>query len=179
MLDHENKPDPTRPPFLRLDSGALDLFVQWRSTLEHELRAGELHPALESHLSKYRKLVPSLALLLHLADFGHGDITKAAMTRALAWAHYLRSHAERAYGSVTRADLAGAKALLAKIRKGEVVSGFTVRDVHRKHWARLSTPTDVEQAVAKLIEYGWLVRKDIRTGGRTKSEYIIHPEARP
>jgi putative DNA primase/helicase len=37
--------------------------------LEKRLR-GDLHPALESHLAKYRKLVPALALICHLVDGG-------------------------------------------------------------------------------------------------------------
>ena len=49
-------------PFLRLDDAARDLFLGWRKDLEHRLRAAGLHPALESHLAKYRKLVPSLGI---------------------------------------------------------------------------------------------------------------------
>jgi hypothetical protein len=39
-------------PFLRFDIAAYDRFVEWLSDLEKLLR-GDLHPALESHLSKY------------------------------------------------------------------------------------------------------------------------------
>jgi putative DNA primase/helicase len=43
--------------YLRFDPSALGEFQSWRQTLESRIRGGELHPALESHLSKYRKLV--------------------------------------------------------------------------------------------------------------------------
>ena len=61
-------------PFLRFDEAAQSLFSDWRREIEFKLRAGDLHPALESHLAKYRKLVPAVALLLHLADSEGGPI---------------------------------------------------------------------------------------------------------
>jgi putative DNA primase/helicase len=48
--------------FLRLDPTAQAAFDEWRGNLEKSVRTGDLGPALESHLSKYRKLVPSLAV---------------------------------------------------------------------------------------------------------------------
>jgi putative DNA primase/helicase len=44
-------------PFLRFDDGGLELFQHWRRGLGARLRSEQLHPALESHLAKYRKLV--------------------------------------------------------------------------------------------------------------------------
>src|SRR5690348_10321492 len=72
-----------RHPVLRLDGEAHHLFLEWRTDLERNLRSGDLHPALASHLAKYRKLIPTLALINHLADAGHGLIGKHAMMRAL------------------------------------------------------------------------------------------------
>src|SRR3546814_15498127 len=42
--------------YLRFDDAGFELFREWRAGLEHRLRSGELHPAVESHLAKYRKL---------------------------------------------------------------------------------------------------------------------------
>jgi len=47
-----------------------ELFVVWLTELEGKVRANDLHPALVAHLSKYRSLMPSLALLFELADGG-------------------------------------------------------------------------------------------------------------
>ena len=82
-------------PVLRLDAEAQDLFLEWRKGLERRLRSpdSEMTPALESHFAKYRKLVPSLALINHLADVGHGPVGKEAMARALGLATYLETHA--------------------------------------------------------------------------------------
>jgi len=47
--------------FLRFDHEAQQVFDTWRCGLEQRLRSDELHPALESHLAKYRSLIPSFA----------------------------------------------------------------------------------------------------------------------
>lgn len=177
VIGHDGEIDAGAPPELRLDDEALDLFTEWRTRLEHELRSGELHPAMESHLSKYRKLVPGLALLIHLADDGHGPVRATAMIKALAWSVYLRSHAVRAYGSVTSAGATGAKALLKRIQRGDAQNLFSARDIYRRHWSRLSTKQEVDSAIDTLTDYGWLEPARIETDGRSKTVYSIHPEA--
>jgi hypothetical protein len=162
-------------PFLRFGPAALDLFRSWREGLERRVRSSELHPALESHLSKYRKLVPALALILHLADGGVGDIGEAAMLRALGWARYLESHARRAYAAVAQPETEGARALLRRIRKGEVSDGFTLRSVYTKGWTHLNTPEAAQHAADMLVEYGWLRRERRDTDGRPTFMYHINP----
>ena len=103
--DHDG--DEVGLPYLRLAPDALEVFNDWRQPLEHELRAGALHPALESHFAKYRKLVPALALLLHLADHNEGAVGVEAMMTAIAWDAYLRTHARRVYAAATNADARG------------------------------------------------------------------------
>ena len=115
--------EPTSPfqsvPILRLDAEAHDLFLEWRKDLERNLRSGDLHPALASHFAKYRKLVPTLALINHLADVGHGPVGEDAMMRALGLATYLETHARRAYGAGPEAETAAAKAILSHIPEGQ------------------------------------------------------------
>jgi hypothetical protein len=84
-------------PFLRFDAAAHDEFLGWRAHLEARLRSGEMTPALEGHLAKYRKLVPALALIDRLAAGGEGPVSRMAILRALAFAKYLESHARRVY----------------------------------------------------------------------------------
>jgi putative DNA primase/helicase len=64
-------------PFLRFDPAAQLAFTEWRSELEQRLRSGEEHPAIEAHLAKYRSLVPSLALICHLADGAAGPVPES------------------------------------------------------------------------------------------------------
>lgn len=74
--------------YLRFDPAGLGLFKDWRQDLETKLRSGDLHPALESHFAKYRKLVPALALILHLSNGGTGPVGGHSVLQALAWSEY-------------------------------------------------------------------------------------------
>jgi putative DNA primase/helicase len=162
-------------PFLHFDQAAQRLFDDWRAKLEDLVRSGEEHPALESHLAKYRSLMPSLALLIHLADGGQGAVRQEAARKAIEWCAYLESHARRVYSVATNAAPIAAKALAAKIRKGELKDGFTMRDVYRKHWVGLSQKQAVEQAVDLLIELHWLREWVEETGGKQKVHFAINP----
>ncbi|MGQ7939515.1 YfjI family protein [Paraburkholderia sp. D1E] len=176
------KPDASMPPYLRLDDHALTMFREWRTEWETNLRSGDLHPALESHFAKYRKLVPSLALICHLADGGKGAVSVEAMTRALAWAEYLKSHAERAYGTGLTTPMDRARALLKKIQDGKLPpEPFALKHVYRPGWSMLTTRDEADEAVTVLIEHGYLVALDLigknDTGGRpNESRYVINPE---
>jgi hypothetical protein len=55
-------------PFLRFDDHAEGMFSEWHYDLEGRLRGGGMPPALESHLTKYRKLVPAIALTLLISS---------------------------------------------------------------------------------------------------------------
>jgi len=91
-------------PFLRFAPEAQTQFDAWRGDLERTLRAGELPAALEAVLSKYRKLIPSLALLIHLADGGRGQVSLAALDKAVGWGQYLFAHARRIYRAIPTAE---------------------------------------------------------------------------
>ena len=164
-------------PFLRFDEAAQALFAEWRPGFEQRLRGGNEHAAFESHLAKYRKLVPALALLIHLADRADGAVGEVALLKALAWAEYLESHARRAYASVTQAEAESARALLARIWRGDVPDPFGPRDVYHKHWAYLASPEDVHQAVRLLADLDYLREERQDTGGRPKVSYRVNPKA--
>lgn len=74
------------------------MFDTWRAGLEALVRSGTEHPAIEAHLSKYRSLVPSLAVLIHLAEGRIGLVSVDAVRKALAWTKYSEPHARRIYG---------------------------------------------------------------------------------
>lgn len=168
-------------PFLRFDDVAQEIFNEWRENLETRLRSGEDHPALESHLAKYRKLVPALALLLHLADDAGPAIGEVAILKALGWAEYLETHNRRAYAAVTAGDATAARALLRRMQKGEVMDGFTERDIYRREWSGLGRH-EVASAI-KMLEYHGYIRPEITSldgaGGRPKTVWRINPRGRP
>jgi Protein of unknown function (DUF3987) len=162
-------------PFVRFDPTASGVFKEWRASLEKTLRAGELHPALESHLAKYRKLVPALALIAHFADRGTGPIGETSVLRAVAFSEYLETHARRAYGAGTEAETAAAKAILSHIRKGDLAISFSARDVHQRNWSNLSEHGQVQAGLELLSDLDWLMPEQKRTGGRPSQVYHVNP----
>jgi putative DNA primase/helicase len=162
-------------PFLRFAPEAQALFDDWRAKLEAKVRSGDKHPALESHLAKYRSLVPSLALLIHLAEGARGPVGEGATCKAIGWAAYLESHARRVYGIAINSAAVAGKALTQRITKGELTDGFTLRDLYRKHWEGRSEKQAVEQAVDLLLDLGWLKEEVEVTGGKPKTHYRINP----
>ena len=171
---------PDGPPYLRFDDPALDSFLDWRTKLEDRLRSAELHPALESHLSKYRKLVPALALVSHLADGGQGAVTQNCVLRAAAWAHYLESHAHRIFGAAVAPEVVAARAILNRIKRRDLPpSGFSSRDVWRPGWSGLRDRALVAVALDLLVELGWLAETlNSQTGGRPSTAYTLSPQAK-
>ena len=164
-------------PALRFDDRARGCFGEWRQDLETRLRAGIMHSALESHLAKYRKLVPTLALLNHLADVGYGPIGEVSVLRSIAFAEYLESHAKRAYGSGTQIEAATAKTILSRIRKGDLSDQFTARDIHQHDWSNLTDKEQVGAGLDLLDDLGWVRGTKSTTGGRPKIIYSINPRA--
>ena len=177
--DNDLNGNPEGVPYLRLDDNALTLFVEWRTTLEARTRSGDLHPAVESHLSKYRSLVPALALICHLADYGTGPVTEAAMLRALGWAVYLESHAMRVYGGAVSPEVDVARAVLRRIKRGDLSrDGFSSRDVWRPGWAGLADSDLVSAALAYLVDVDWLKAKTVKTDGRPATLYTVNPRGK-
>ncbi len=169
---------------------ASEIFINWYIPFEQELRDGQLHPAMISHLSKYGKLVPALALIFALIDTPDADhqVGKAELLRAIEWSKYLRTHAERMYQAAIVPETAGAKTLLQKIQTGKLVDvdgvileRFTSSQVARKSWMGLGTAESVKKAADLLAEYGYLRHHSIpssdpRGRGRPGEVYLIHPE---
>ena len=169
--------DESALPFLRFDDAAHELFLEWRTEIENELRGKNLPDAIESHLAKYRKLVPCLALILHLADGGVGSIGITAMSRALDWSDYLRSHAERAYASVTMPAIGAAKRIANAIKKGDLCGAVSITEIRRKRYAGTDESAKVRDALELLADHEWLTIQHVDTGGRPKEFCMINPRA--
>ena len=172
----------TDPVIWRFSPEAQALFVEWVVPFEKEIRGDELHPAMVSHLAKYRKLIPALALVFALIDTpdSGGVIHETELMRALAWSEYLRTHAQRLYSTAVTPDAGVAAALLAKIKAGKLQDGFKLKDVQQKGWAGLSTTEDVKKAVSMLGVYDWLrcdvvQSSDAMGRGRPSETFKIHP----
>jgi len=170
---------PDSTPVFGFDEPAQAMFNQWWSDLENNLRSADNHPALESHISKYRKLVPALALLDHLIVGRQGDIAINSLKRAIGWQRFLLAHAKRAYAAVTSATMDSAKALSKHIQRSALHDGFTVREVYRHNWSLLCSVKEATEAVEVLVDLGWLRPvQDKRvsfTDGRATVRYFINP----
>lgn len=162
-------------PYLRFSTEAQGLFVEWLDDLEGRIRSGEDHPAISSHLSKYRKNVPALALISHICDGGTGPVSEAALGRALLFIELLEAHARRVYSYAARPDLDAAKTILAKLRTGKLPIEFTARHVYRAGWSGLGTPEEAGAALRALVDYGYLRERSMDTGGRSSTVFRAHP----
>lgn len=167
----------------RFDEEAQKFFNEWRVALEQKVRAGDSHPALTSHLAKYRSLMPSLALLFFLADLVAGKCrsTKIAVNyaqQAAGWCRYLESHAERIYSCVWDSSSVAGSILAKKIENRKLVAEFSLRDIYSKGWRGLQTAEQARGAVEKLIERLWIRELDpgpsVRVG-RPSCKYEVNP----
>ncbi len=170
-------------PTFRFCPDAQARFNKWREGFELRLRNESMAPAFEGHLGKYRKLVPALALLIHVAEWQAGAVSLSALERALAWADYLESHAARVYAAGTIAEGDAARTLLRKLRDGSagLPEDFTARHVHRKGWSGITRPDDAESACELLVEHGWLIpteQASTSKGGRPTFLYRLNPRAK-
>jgi Protein of unknown function (DUF3987) len=139
------------------------------------LRSGSLHPALESHLAKYRKIVPAPTLINHLADRGIGPISERAVTRACRFADYLETHARRAYAAGSEAETTAAKAILSRVRRRDLPDEFAARDIHRRDWSNLTARDQIQAGLDLLVDFDWLAENHLKTGGRPKVLYAVNP----
>ncbi len=188
---------PDNPVRLRFCADAQDLFVGWRSELEAKVRSDNLHPALTSHLAKYRSLMPSLAALFELADrvipgsvgfvgsaLGTLSVIEVSLEhaqQAAGWCDYLETHARRMYSCMTTPALHAARELADKIKQRHVGAKdgfFSCRDVYVKCWSGLENPEIVKPALEVLRDAGWvreLPGEPGPFGGRPASRFQINP----
>lgn len=156
-------------PFLRFDDEAQGLLIEWTTALMHRLRAGEEPAWMESHLSKYRALAGRLALVLHLADGGTGNIAADTLATALDWCDYLEGHARRIYAPAMDNGLSAAHLILKK--RAELGDTFTLRDMQRRCWAGLSDRDTIAEGLELLLEHRHLAESVEQTGGRPSVVY--------
>jgi putative DNA primase/helicase len=189
--------DADNPARFRFAPDAQGLFVEWLTELEAKVRGDELHPALISHLSKYRSLMPSLALLFELADrlgFVGFEVSSLANSwnfvnlehtrQAAAWCDYLESHARRVYSCVVAPQVRAARELAERIAKRQIRNKdgghdwFAARDVYLKGWSGLDSPEAVKQAADVLQDAGWVRELSGESGpfgGRPSNRYEVNP----
>jgi putative DNA primase/helicase len=167
------------------------MFIEWLTELENKVRGNDLHPALVSHLSKYRSLMPSLALLFELADLAAAGgprsdssdflVSLEHAKQAAAFCTYLESHAHRIYSCVTTPQMRAAQELAARIKSRKIGAdvAFSVRDLYLKGWTSLDTPESARAAVQVLEDAGWVREVPSESsplGGRPSARFNVNPK---
>ena len=170
--------DPKAIPWVRFDSDAQVVFNEWDSSLQSRIRARDMPEAFESHLSKFASLMPSIALILHLATNGSGPVSAAAAEMAVRWCEYLESHAGRVYAMATCPERQVAEPLLRRMMAWPKDEPIRVRAIRLKGWSGLSGTESIQSALDLLIEAGWVQVIPVRPmSGRPTAEYVVHPDA--
>ena len=170
-------------PYFCFDAEAQGVFIEWSEDLHRERMVNEEEPIIRQHLAKFDKLFPALALIFHLVDCASGGtcgpVNKEAALRAAAWCEFLEAHARRGYGLLKDDGLRAAQALAAKLVRGALDDGFTVRDIRRNQWRHLTRDEAIQAALDWLEDEDWL--RGESTGGtgpgsgRRTVRYQINP----
>lgn len=163
-------------PFLRFAPDAQVAFNEWLGDLERAVRTGKLPSALEAVLAKHRSLVPSLALLIHLADGGGGPVTLSSLNRAIGWARYLFAHARRIYAVVPTPESEREAKLLDWIegRGGTVAPRDLTHNIRRFR----GDAAGAEAALDALVKAGkgeWVSVPPGSRGGRPTRVFRLLP----
>jgi hypothetical protein len=157
---------------LRFSPEAQEKFNVWYTDHMQQSRSEHLHPALQSHYLKMPKTIAGLALLFELIEGGREAVGPESTDRAIDWANYLMSHAQRLYGAAINAPLLGARLLLERQQK--LPDPFTAREVRQKDWTGLGSQDAVNNALAILVEHDFIVGYEVagEKGGRPSTRYV-------
>jgi hypothetical protein len=170
---------------LHLAADAQTIYDEWRRQLALKIRQ-QSNPGKASHLSKYEGTLARCAALFQLVDVAALDGTLVAGPQMVDVTHlktaidlfeYLESHMHRLYDSARSADEKAEHALVEALKEGRLRSGFTCRDVVRKHWHNLGDKSTVKYALESLEELGWVYERDkiSRGPGRPGKCFEVNP----
>ncbi|WP_196074402.1 MULTISPECIES: YfjI family protein [Acinetobacter] len=176
-------------PYFRFTAQAQQAYKAWSTQLNGITIPNEEHAIIQEHLSKFGKLMPSLALIFHLVDsvqLGEriGGISLNCVEMAIKWCDYLESHARRIYGMVLHSSTFKAHALALKLKSLKEsdswrIDGFSSREAYRKSWKGLTEINAINEALDVLVDYEWLNEFEIESttrGGRPSKRYLINPK---
>ncbi len=166
-------------PYLRFSPDAQELTDNWRRQLEARLLEDKGHPIYRAHLSKYRSLMPSLALIFTMMNGVERKIINIALSEtqlAIKWCTFLDTHAQKIYKNFLQEKNIGARLLAEKINKSQLSDGEKIRDINRHNWRGLNTPEKLDAAIEILSDLNWLRRESIHTKGGISEILRINPD---
>lgn len=137
----------------------------------NELNKDEQH-GLVNHITKYRKMVPALALLIELAeDPSATEIMEQSIVKAIRWANYLVTHAKRIYGIQDKPTII-AQQILDK--RKQLNKSFSPSEVTQSNWSGLKSTKEVRHGIEVLVNHNYLIKLDSQLsskGGRPSERY--------
>jgi hypothetical protein len=151
-----------------------DAMFEW---LERKLRKPGGQEQLKSHMGKFRGTIIKLALILAFCeDTRLTEIPTKALHQAIKLTQFYSHHAVRIYALGQPSDLASAHELLGHIKAGHLTDGSAPRDIAMRKWKRLTTPGEIEGAIAVLCDYGFLREvHNKNTGGAPSRKLFMNP----
>jgi hypothetical protein len=168
-------------PFFRFSLDAQQVFIAWLDNLQN-VKLKDDNSLIVEHLSKYRSLMPSLALLFHIVECvdgdTNGDISADCAILAARWCDYLETHARRIYGMNATPAQTTALNLLKRIKAGDLPNPFTAKDAYRKCWHGLGSREEVESACNVLIDANYLkieTPQKPKVGKAPLPKYFVSP----
>ena len=174
--------DVDEAPYLRFSKDAQKLYIQWATYLERRLLKGDIRPEIQGHLSKYRSLMPSLALIFHFIDQSvkqpnkiDSKVNLNSIKRAIYWCKYLEGQLYKVYENINIPHLSSANALLDKIDSGKVNEGDTIRDIYRNGWSKLNDAEKVKNAISIHEDHHYVKMIESGTVGNKKMILTINP----
>ncbi len=119
---------------------------------------------LVNHITKYRKLVPALALLIELAeDAASTCVSEESTIKAVQWANYLVTHAKRIYGIKDKTSIVAQKIL---DKKDQLKADFSPSEVTQNKWKGLTSTEDIREGIQLLAQHNILIKMDSSIGPR-------------
>lgn len=171
--------DGDTPLVLKFTSDAQGLFEELLPQIDCRAMDANLPAVVRAHFAKYRSLMPSIALLLSIADGRFDAISLQHAQMAAAWCEFLALHALRVYAAQVSPEMIAAQLLSRKLSLGwkRAEGCFSLRDVYRPQWAGLTSPEEARLALDVLSEYDWVRKVQIASvgAGRPSEVYRINP----
>ncbi|WP_167631048.1 DUF3987 domain-containing protein [Mariprofundus ferrooxydans] len=152
-----------KPLLINVNEGAHDAWAAWVQTWMDEVVSVESQTHIKGHLSKFRTLMPSLALLFALLD-ARDTVTAGDMDLAGRWCDYMQQHARRMY-SLGQSGGTPVDVFIEKIKAGKITDGMAVGEItHAKILGRATTKV-LPGVITTLTKAGWI---QIIPGSRKK-----------
>jgi hypothetical protein len=161
---------------------AQELFVEFYNRLMAKVTDPDTDKLIKQHLSKYRSLMPSLALIFHTLDCDESNnvlgVSVHATKLAIEWCELLETHAERVYQMAGKTAPTHVKVLAEKILAKRVRNHFNRNDIQQYGFAHLKDLEEIEHAIGVLEEHHWLIKLEPEyagTGRHPNPIYKINP----